>query len=53
MDDLVVAALASVVARMRETGRPEDVDTLEHAIRVHRIATLKQSAILGAAGLDT
>jgi hypothetical protein len=52
VDDLVVGAVASVVARMREAGRPEDVDALEHAIRAHRIATLKQNAILAAAGID-
>ncbi len=50
MDDLVVASLASAVSAMREKGGL-DVDSLEHAIRSHRVATLKQSAKLGAAGI--
>jgi predicted dienelactone hydrolase len=52
MDDLVVATLASVVSAMRETGGL-DTGPLEHAIRSHRVATLKQSAILGAVGIAT
>ncbi len=51
MDDLVVGALAAVVAQMREAGHP-DVDALEHAIRAHRIATIKQKAVFVAAGID-
>ena len=51
MDDLVVNALAAVVAQMRDAGHP-DVDALEYAIRAHRIATMKQKALFGAAGID-
>ncbi|MDQ0449279.1 hypothetical protein [Methylobacterium aerolatum] len=51
MDDLVVGALASVVATMRDAGHP-DVAALEHAIRAHRIATMKQTALFAAAGID-
>jgi hypothetical protein len=51
MDDLVVGRLATVVAAMRETGMP-DIAALEHAIRAHRVAIVKQSALLAAAGLD-
>lgn len=50
MDDLVVASLASAVLAMREKGT-FDVESLEQAIRSHRVATLKQSAKLGAAGI--
>ena len=52
MDDLVVGTLATVVATMRETGGP-DVAALEHAIRAHRVAIVKQSALLGAVGIGT
>jgi hypothetical protein len=52
MDDLFVATLASAVGAMRERGR-HDTGLLDHAIRSHRIATLKQNALLGAAGIRT
>lgn len=51
MDDLVVASLAASVAAFRDNG-VSDLEALEHMIRAHRIAVLKQGAILGAAGID-
>lgn len=51
VDDLVAASLAANVALARREGG-SNVDDLEHAIRLHRVAVLKQGAILGAAGIE-
>lgn len=51
MDDLVVASLAAAVAAIWDDGEP-DVEVLQQAIRSHRVAVLKQGAVLRAAGID-
>jgi hypothetical protein len=51
LDEFAIAAISEAIATMREADDPT-VPDLEHAVRTHRIAIMKQRAILGAAGID-
>jgi len=51
LDEFAIAAISQAVAVLREANDPGVAD-LEHVVRTHRIAILKQRAILGAAGID-
>ncbi|MDH2313058.1 hypothetical protein [Methylobacterium brachiatum] len=51
LDELAIAALSDALALLHATGDP-GATQIEHTIRTHRIAILKQRVILGAAGIE-
>jgi hypothetical protein len=51
MDEQVIETLAIAASVLRDEDDPGAAD-LEGAIRTHRVAIIKQRAILGAAGID-
>ena len=51
LDEFAIAALSDALALLRAIGDP-GVTQIEHTIRTHRIAILKQRVILGAAGIE-
>ncbi len=52
LDELAIAALSDALALLHATGDP-GATQIEHTIRTHRIAILKQRVILGAAASNS
>ncbi|CAM3060635.1 MULTISPECIES: hypothetical protein [Methylobacterium] len=52
LDEFAIAALSDALVLLNATDDDPGVTQIEHTIRTHRIAILKQRVILGAAGIE-